>query len=986
MRWLYLILVFYAASAHSQDVQLTVQTGHAGMINEVIFTPDDKRVITAGADHKIVIWDLLTSKQFGVLLAHSKPVTGISISQDGKNLYSVSHDSTLIVWNLLGESIQKKIKFDYPLGTVLLDHTNNRLIVGGEKLSFVDLKDYAVEELDFEAKELYTAIGISENAELIAFGGANEYFMYLINIKEKKLIRKFVSAAEDIDFEKNEKLFFSTNDGRVVEYTIASRKRKSASTDWMLNSINAVEFNKDKVFLADNAGNVQIVNRKRKWKSLGKYKMQHGKIKDITLSNNGKLLATCGQNSTVVIWELETNKVTKSLKGRVQQINDIAFTKDGSTIVIAFNNGSVRKTNLISNTTIVNIMRPKSQILSNFSRYAIENIEEVGADTIVFNTLYTINSLVHEGAFDKVEEYKLYWYAKENLLELDKVKNQSEKIDQYIKDLKKEIYHNEFYFVDKTQLITENDSIQVRAEVKGDVLFITDLKTNKVIHQLKTGHSDLVTSVAINPVYNYVATASWDGMIRFWDISTGDLLTVYGAFGDGQFVYLDKSGFYFASKNALEYIGFKLNNRLYSFDQFDLKYNRPDIVAKSLPYFDDQYVMAYYAAYLKRLKKLGINEEDIDMMQELPDMIVNRELIRTKKSESLDLEINCQDFNHELDRLHIRVNGVPEFGRFGKKLSGNTYEGKHNIKLNPGTNTIQIYATNEHGVSSYKQTIEIESHQKKAKSQMYLIALGVSKYQQEKYNLKYAEKDAHDIVNLFRLEKILDLQYIQTKLLTDDEVTLENVQALKDFAGQSGENDVLIFFAAGHGVLDAKLDYYYASHDMDFTNPSEKGIPYELFEEIMDASKSRKKVMFLDACHSGEIDKDEVIQNVIETDDHEEIIFRSGDLTVENKYDINSFELSQSLFADMRLNNGSTVISSAGGAEFAIEGDEWNNGVFTYSLLKGLRQKEADLNGDRVIMLSELQKYIYKEVVKMSEGKQNPTSRVENLNNDFRIM
>jgi len=78
-------------------------------------------------------------------------------------------------------------------------------------------------------------------------------------------------------------------------------------------------------------------------------------------------------------------------------------------------------------------------------------------------------------------------------------------------------------------------------------------------------------------------------------------------------------------------------------------------------------------------------------------------------------------------------------------------------------------------------------------------------------------------------------------------------------------------------------------------------------------------------------------------------------------------------------------VSSAGGAEYAIEGEQWNNGVFTFCLLKGLRENKADLNNDKVIVLSELQTFIQFEVNKITNGMQTPTSRVENLNNDFRL-
>jgi ABC-type uncharacterized transport system ATPase subunit len=49
-------------------------------------------------------------------------------------------------------------------------------------------------------------------------------------------------------------------------------------------------------------------------------------------------------------------------------------------------------------------------------------------------------------------------------------------------------------------------------------------------------------------------------------------------------------------------------------------------------------------------------------------------------------------------------------------------------------------------------------------------------------------------------------------------------------------------------------------------------------------------------------------------------------------------------------------------------------------LLKGLESKAADLNKDGEIWLSELQQYVQSEVNKLSKGKQQPTSRIENMN------
>ncbi len=91
----------------------------------------------------------------------------------------------------------------------------------------------------------------------------------------------------------------------------------------------------------------------------------------------------------------------------------------------------------------------------------------------------------------------------------------------------------------------------------------------------------------------------------------------------------------------------------------------------------------------------------------------------------------------------------------------------------------------------------------------------------------------------------------------------------------------------------------------------------------------------------------------------------------------------QELFANLRRGTGAVVISSASGNEYALEGEQWSNGVFTYALLNGLKNARADVNQDRTITVSELQAYVIDEVRRLTAGGQNPTVRRENLDYDF---
>jgi WD40 repeat protein len=71
--------------------------GHASIVNGVAFSPDGKRLASAGNELKV--WDAQTGRE---LLAHqvaSGPVHRVAFSPDGKRLATHSKDSTVKVWN-----------------------------------------------------------------------------------------------------------------------------------------------------------------------------------------------------------------------------------------------------------------------------------------------------------------------------------------------------------------------------------------------------------------------------------------------------------------------------------------------------------------------------------------------------------------------------------------------------------------------------------------------------------------------------------------------------------------------------------------------------------------------------------------------------------------------------------------------------------------------------------------------------------------------
>jgi hypothetical protein len=214
--------------------------------------------------------------------------------------------------------------------------------------------------------------------------------------------------------------------------------------------------------------------------------------------------------------------------------------------------------------------------------------------------------------------------------------------------------------------------------------------------------------------------------------------------------------------------------------------------------------------------------------------------------------------------------------------------------------------------------------------------------------------------------------------LFNENVNRAKVISLKKKLMQSGENDKVIMAYSGHGLLSSEFDYYLSSFKVNFEQPQQNGIPYDELEGLLDSIPARKKLMLIDACHSGEVDKDDLVTI---NDSTASLIKglkpvaykKEGQLGLQN-----SFELMQNVFVNVGKSTGATIISAAAGTQFALERNDLENGVFTYSILEAMKNNPS-------MTVSELRRIVGERVIEITRGMQQPTSRNENKLLDWRI-
>lgn len=531
----------------------------------------------------------------------------------------------------------------------------------------------------------------------------------------------------------------------------------------------------------------------------------------------------------------------------------------------------------------------------------------------------------------------------------------------------------------------ERSRIREKFYIADYSIDLIDPSTYQVVKTLE-GHQQNVTFMNFTADSKYLISSSLDGSIRWWDTQTGKQKFVLYGNSESEYFIGSEDGYYSSSKAGIERIAFDYNGRMIPGKLFEVQMNRPDKVVAALGYSTPSMISAYKKAFEKRIAQLGITEQQVKV-EELPVVNVTNIPPPSVAVKKVQVDYEAIDNLNELNHIRLTVNNVPVFGRKGLSVKAKkSTKGKLEIELTEGVNKIEIAVVNAKGASSVPVSFDVFCTVK-TRPDLYLITIGIDKFLDQEYNLSYAAKDANDIAALFESRKanygnLVHLPFIGMQ------ATKEKILAARATLEKSKPDDQVIIFAATHGLLDENYNYYLATYNMVFDKPAFQGLAYNDLEGMLEGIPARKKMILLDACHSGEVDATEITASTEAVKDVPGVKAR-GFKPVKKASNVgleNTFDLMKNLFADLREGSGATVISSAGGVEFAIESEEWNNGAFTSAILEAIKSKRADENTDASITVEELKKYVFARVIELTNGKQHPTSRIDNIDNDFTIV
>lgn len=286
--------------------------GHIFGIRSLSFSPDGKRLASASTDQLLKIWDTQASPECLSLAGHTGVIRSLQVSPDGSHVATGGDDGVILIRDTeTGQIVHQMSGHKYAV--VCLDfHAGGRLVSGGvdKSVRIWDSRSGALLHTLTGHQNYVTGVCLTPDGKrlLSADTGGD---VRLWDLESGTQVRAY-----DVDPDYGSQIVMLPGG-----QTFATCHEKAILRLWDLPTGDLVrELNP-----GSSAGN---------------------SLKVLTVSEDGRLIATAGMGTMIRIWNLESGKLQHSLRGHNFSIWSLAFNADATLLASTSMDGTLKVWNL----------------------------------------------------------------------------------------------------------------------------------------------------------------------------------------------------------------------------------------------------------------------------------------------------------------------------------------------------------------------------------------------------------------------------------------------------------------------------------------------------------------------------------------------------------------------------------------------------------------------------------------------------------------
>lgn len=964
--WLAGVLLSLACHAEEAPFLQLDPGGHMALINDIAFTPDGRYLISAGDDKVIRLWEVASGLTARTLRGQIGPgsegqIYAMALSPDGRWLAvggwmaayrgdNQQEVSAIRLYEVASGAIVAQLKGHSNIVVALAFSPDGRYLLSGSLDKSAMLWEVA------GRRRLHTLSGHQEAVYAVAFTadsqravtGAEDGELRLWQVADGGQLARLTGhkgAVEAVAVAPKGGLIASGSSDHTIRLWEDRTGGYLKTLAEQGTQIGSLSFSPDGQYLLTGVGrgtNTHCqVYRLADGKRMVSYTGHDNAVVATAISPDGRLAATAGGSSQEIhLWSLTTGALEKKMAGVGTSVWAVGFSADGQWLAWG------------------NVPRPAKgggQAPLTYQLRLPSGTEPLGVPQKITTAQRFVRARTEYGKW-RLQDRAGPDGADAAVLDI----RQGNRVVASIQRGEQDGYRHRAY------TFTPDGGTIISAGSNG-VLSAYDPAGRKLGDF--NGHTSDIWAVAVSPDGKLLASASADQTVRLWDVAHRELLVSLFYGSDGEWVAWTPSGYYIASPRGDRYVGWHQNRGpgqaadYYPVAQFRVQRYRPEVVSDALLLRSETEALARW----QQIRPSQNPQNAAALIAQVP--AAPRLAQGPQGSVDNPQQTLVVAVDERTERLVVNLNGRPLPEQRGlSRVQSNQRLITQAITLDPGANQILLLARNASGDSpavsltvNYQATNPPPDKQPDwSKPSLYLLAIGVSEYADPALNLGFAAADARALVERLSREaggnKGL-YREVHSRVLTDREATRANVLGALELLNQMAQGDLAILFVAGHGIQDQRGNFYYLPHDGNAEQLLSSGIKWLDFKDFT-SNLPGKVILLADTCHAGGIYGERGRRAVL-------------DMTYLARE-----------FAD--AGSGVVVFASSQGKEFSEEHPDWSHGAFTRALLDGLAGK-ADLTPDGVIYQSELEAFVKRAVVDLTQGRQHPVTIRPDAMADFAL-
>jgi WD40 repeat protein/tetratricopeptide (TPR) repeat protein len=314
------------------------------MVIDVAFSPDGRRIVSAGAEGTVKVWEAATGDVLKTFSGHGDFVESVAFSPDGGRIVSSSKDGTIRIWDTVID--RERVVLNpkdgggratfSPDGTRILSKRGGLRIwdiaTGTRLVTLPGWSDFASVALSPDGKRIFSC----------SWGGKIRVWDAATAVELKEFPRPKGLASS---------ISFSPGGERIVSYGLDYKTVKIWDAE---TGVELARFDHDSMIFSlaispdgEKAITACLDKTVRIWKSatgaeLMTLRGHEDIVTAVTFSPDGKRIVSGDIKGTIKWWDAASGKELASVQGHTLRLNSLAFSPDGKRIVSSGRDGTVK--------------------------------------------------------------------------------------------------------------------------------------------------------------------------------------------------------------------------------------------------------------------------------------------------------------------------------------------------------------------------------------------------------------------------------------------------------------------------------------------------------------------------------------------------------------------------------------------------------------------------------------------------------------------